>query len=61
LPIFYGVTLFVNLFSIIHDGPECKWINFEWFRISQWKHFKIFLDISSAIFERRSNLDGIDH
>lgn len=22
LPIFYGVTLFVNLFSIIHDGPE---------------------------------------
>jgi sodium-dependent phosphate transporter len=24
LPIFYGVTLFVNLFSIIHDGPECK-------------------------------------
>jgi len=24
LPIFYGVTLFVNLFSIIHDGPKCK-------------------------------------
>jgi sodium-dependent phosphate transporter len=24
LPVFYGVTLFVNLFSIIHDGPECK-------------------------------------
>lgn len=22
LPIFYGVTLFVNLFSIIHDGPK---------------------------------------
>ena len=24
LPIFYGVTLFVNLFSIIHDGPKCE-------------------------------------
>jgi sodium-dependent phosphate transporter len=24
MPIFYGVTLFINLFSIIHDGPECK-------------------------------------
>lgn len=24
LPIFYGVTLFINLFSIIHDGPECN-------------------------------------
>lgn len=24
LPIFYGVTLFVNLFSIIHDGPKRK-------------------------------------
>lgn len=28
LPIFYGVTLFVNLFSIIHDGPECKYLKF---------------------------------
>lgn len=28
LPIFYGVTLFVNIFSIIHDGPECKLRNF---------------------------------
>lgn len=27
LPIFYGVTLFVNLFSIIHDGPKCKYSN----------------------------------
>jgi solute carrier family 20 (sodium-dependent phosphate transporter) len=24
LPIFYGVTLFINLFSIIHDGPKRK-------------------------------------
>jgi sodium-dependent phosphate transporter len=24
LPVFYGVTLFVNLFSIIHDGPKRK-------------------------------------
>lgn len=24
LPVFYGVTLFVNVFSIVHDGPECK-------------------------------------
>ena len=22
LPIFYGVTLFVNVLSIVHDGPE---------------------------------------
>lgn len=27
LPIFYGVTLFVNLFSIIHDGPKRKNVN----------------------------------
>lgn len=27
LPIFYGVTLFVNLFSIVHDGPKCKQID----------------------------------
>lgn len=24
LPIFYGVTLFINVLSIVHDGPECK-------------------------------------
>lgn len=24
LPIFYGVTIFVNVFSIVHDGPKCK-------------------------------------
>ena len=24
LPIFYGITLFVNVFSIVHDGPKCK-------------------------------------
>lgn len=23
LPIFYGVSLFVNVFSIVHDGPKC--------------------------------------
>lgn len=27
LPVFYGVTLFVNLFSIIHDGPKRKFKN----------------------------------
>lgn len=24
LPIFYGLTLFVNVLSIVHDGPQCK-------------------------------------
>lgn len=24
LPVFYGVTLFINVFSIVHDGPERK-------------------------------------
>lgn len=24
LPVFYGVTLFINVFSIVHDGPKCK-------------------------------------
>lgn len=28
LPIFYGVTMFVNVFSIVHDGPKCKWFKF---------------------------------
>lgn len=28
LPVFYGVTLFVNVFSIVHDGPERKTANF---------------------------------
>ncbi|KAG4072086.1 hypothetical protein HA402_015585 [Bradysia odoriphaga] len=27
LPIFYGVTLFVNVFSIVHDGPELLYMN----------------------------------
>lgn len=30
LPVFYGVTLFINVFSIVHDGPERK-RNFELF------------------------------
>lgn len=33
LPIFYGVTLFVNLFSIIHDGPKCEKKKFEIHRV----------------------------
>lgn len=24
LPIFYGFTVFVNVISIVHDGPQCK-------------------------------------
>lgn len=24
LPIFYGLTIFVNVLSIVHDGPKCK-------------------------------------
>lgn len=24
LPLFYGVTIFINVFSIVHDGPKCK-------------------------------------
>lgn len=24
LPVFYGATIFVNLFSVIHDGPKSK-------------------------------------
>lgn len=27
LPVFYGVTLFVNVFSIVHDGPELLYMN----------------------------------
>lgn len=26
LPMFYGVTIFVNVFSIVHDGPKCKYL-----------------------------------
>lgn len=33
LPIFYGVTLFVNLFSIIHDGPKRKKLNHTFFTL----------------------------
>lgn len=28
LPVFYGVTLFINIFSIVHDGPERKLLQF---------------------------------
>lgn len=24
LPLIYGVTFFINIFSIVHDGPKCK-------------------------------------
>lgn len=37
LPIFYGVTLFVNLFSIIHDGPELLYLH----NIPTWIAFSI--------------------
>ena len=26
LPLFYGVTIFINLFSILFDGPACKYL-----------------------------------
>jgi sodium-dependent phosphate transporter len=25
LPFFYGITILVNVFSIVHDGPKCEW------------------------------------
>lgn len=28
LPLFYGVTVLVNVFSIVHDGPKCKYLAF---------------------------------
>jgi hypothetical protein len=24
LPFFYGITILVNVFSIVHNGPKCK-------------------------------------
>uniref|UniRef100_U5EPM4 Phosphate transporter n=1 Tax=Corethrella appendiculata TaxID=1370023 RepID=U5EPM4_9DIPT len=27
LPMFYGTTLFINIFSIVHDGPELLYMN----------------------------------
>ena len=26
LPIFYGITILVNVFSVVHDGPKCECI-----------------------------------
>lgn len=34
LPVFYGVTLFINVLSIVHDGPKCKWLNLKQARIT---------------------------
>ena len=24
LPVAYGVTIFINVFSVLHDGPPCE-------------------------------------
>jgi sodium-dependent phosphate transporter len=47
LPIFYGVTLFVNLFSIVHDGPELLHMN----NIPTWLAFvaSLVVGLVSAI------------
>jgi len=45
LPIFYGVTLFVNLFSIIHDGPELLYLD----GIPIWLAITISLSASIAV------------
>ena len=26
LPLFYGITILVNVFSVVHDGPKCECI-----------------------------------
>ena len=28
LPVFYGFTIFINIFSIVHNGPLCKFYIF---------------------------------
>ncbi|KAG5681571.1 hypothetical protein PVAND_010990 [Polypedilum vanderplanki] len=45
LPIFYGVTLFVNLFSIIHDGPELLYLH----NVPTWMAVLISLGASLVI------------
>lgn len=26
LPFFYGITILINVFSVVHDGPKCKFM-----------------------------------
>lgn len=40
LPVFYGVTLFVNVLSIVHDGPKCEF--FMLFLLAQQHTFGYF-------------------
>ncbi|XP_069682381.1 sodium-dependent phosphate transporter 1-A-like isoform X1 [Periplaneta americana] len=44
LPVFYGVTIFVNVFSIVHDGPTLLYFD----RIPWWGALLISLGIAAV-------------
>lgn len=57
LPLFYGVTLFVNFFSIVHDGPKCKQNICVIIAIV----LRVFFSNSSALYGQHSNLAGTNN
>jgi hypothetical protein len=36
LPISYGITIFINVFTIVHDGPSCKHNTISWSYINKF-------------------------
>lgn len=52
LPIIYGATVFINVFSIVNDGPKCKYIT------SKFQVKKIF-KLIFALFILVLHMDNI--
>lgn len=50
MPIFYGITLFINVFSIVHDGSKCKFEYLKYFnRLNiNFDFLKIVLGLSNV-------------
>lgn len=48
LPLFYGVTIFVNVLSIILDGPKCKYFLRDFFFVFLIKNANYPLFIGSV-------------
>lgn len=58
LPVFYGVTLFVNVFSIVHDGPERTYCRsfFVYFILHT---LNLLLLLCSTLHEQHTDMGGI--
>lgn len=62
LPIIYGVTFFINIFSVVHDGPKCESI-FDFTHIlfilrNKRNHVNdLILYFYSAVYGQHSRMD----